>query len=249
MVDISDEHVRVKNIVATKCYNETGSVIQDSASGLVVQNSYFTISELNKVIAVGCDDYSFVSPISGIEGKNFSSGCVSVCSNVQDVPVGSCSGFRFSSLRINLIICCFLDPIIKELVPFFSFTGMGCCSTSVPNGLTTYLANVFTLNAHTEIWSFNKCGYTFLGEESAFTFRGASDFVDPDFVSRTAETVPVVLNWVIGSRSCKDYKTTTDYYCQQNSVCVDFTSGKGGYRCSCESGYEGNPYLPPGCHG
>ncbi|CAH1429983.1 unnamed protein product [Lactuca virosa] len=217
VVDISDEHVRVKNIVATKCYNETGSVIQDNASGLVVQNSYFTISELNKVIAVGCDDYSFVSPVSGIEGKNFSSGCVSVCSNVQDVPVGSCSG-------------------------------MGCCSTSVPNGLTTYLANVFTLNAHTEIWSFNKCGYTFLGEESAFTFRGASDFVDPDFVSRTAETVPVVLNWVIGSRSCKDYKTTTDYYCQQNSVCVDFTSGKGGYRCSCESGYEGNPYLPPGCH-
>lgn len=169
------------------------------------------------MIAVGCDDYSFVSPVSGIEGKNFSSGCVSVCSNVQDVPAGSCSG-------------------------------MGCCSTSVPNGLTTYLANVFTLNSHTEIWSFNKCGYTFFGEESKFTFQGASDFVDPEFVSRTAETVPVVLNWVIGSRSCKEYKSTSDYYCQENSVCVDFKSGKGGYRCSCERGYEGNPYLPPGCH-
>ncbi|KAI3788675.1 hypothetical protein L2E82_01448 [Cichorium intybus] len=217
VVDISDEHVRVKNLIASTCYDQTGVIIQVNVSGLVVENSFYTLSELNKVIAVGCDDYSFTSPVAGIEGKNFTSGCVSVCSNVNDVSVGSCSG-------------------------------MGCCSTSLPNGLTTYLATVFSLDDHTGIWSFNKCGYTFVGEESAFTFRGASDLADPDFVNRTAETVPVVLNWVIGSRTCNDYKRTSDYYCQQNSVCVDFTSGKRGYRCSCESGYEGNPYLPPGCH-
>ena len=126
---------------------------------------------------------------------------------------------------------------------------MGCCSTSLPAGLTTYVAQPFTLKRHTDVWPFNKCGYTFLGEESTFTFRGASDFTDSDFANRTTETVPVVLNWVIGTRSCDEYKNTSDYYCQQNSVCVDFKGGNGGYRCSCNNGYQGNPYLSPGCIG
>lgn len=216
-MDISDEHVRVKNFVASSCYSEIGERIEDISTGLVVASSYFTLSELNKLIAVGCDDYSVISPVAGIEGKNFSSGCVTVCNGVGDVLAGSCSG-------------------------------MGCCSTSLPTGLTTYLVNAFTLKRHVDVWSFNKCGYTFLGEESAFTFQGAPDFTDPNFINRTAETVPVVLNWVIGSRSCNEYKNTSDYYCQRNSVCVDFEGGNGGYRCSCNNGYQGNPYLSPGCN-
>ncbi|GJS39282.1 wall-associated receptor kinase 2-like protein [Tanacetum coccineum] len=125
---------------------------------------------------------------------------------------------------------------------------MGCCSTSVPAGLNTYITTVSTLNNHKDIWHFDKWGYAFLGEQSAFTFRGASDFTDPDFPNRTTNTVPVVLDWVIGSMSCLDYRNTSDYHCQNNSICVDFEGGNGGYRCSCKSGYEGNPYLSPGCH-
>ncbi|KAF5764766.1 putative protein kinase RLK-Pelle-WAK family [Helianthus annuus] len=137
---------------------------------------------------------------------------------------------------------------ISYLRAYMLYIGLGCCSTSLPTGLTTYLASINTIYFHTQVWSFNKCGYSFLGEQSAFTFQGASDFVDPDFVTRTAETVPVVLNWVIGSGTCKDYKNTSDYYCQENSVCMDFEGGNGGYRCSCKNGYQGNPYLSPGCH-
>ncbi|GKA37162.1 wall-associated receptor kinase 2-like protein [Tanacetum coccineum] len=168
VMDISSEHVRIKNTIASKFYNQSGVVIQNTTSGLVVANSYFTLSELNKLIVIGCDEFAIISPVSGIEGKNITSGCVSVCSSVEDVPVGSCSG-------------------------------MGCCSTSVPAGLNTYITTVSTLNNHKDIWHFDKWGYAFLGEQSAFTFRGASDFTDPDFPNRTTNTVPVVLDWVIGN--------------------------------------------------
>ncbi|KAI3666958.1 hypothetical protein L6452_41999 [Arctium lappa] len=92
IVDISDEHVRVKNFVATNCYSEIGEIIESisTVTGLVA-SFYFTLSELNKLIAVGCDDYSTIAPVSGIEGKNFSSGCVTLCNGVRDVLAGSCS--------------------------------------------------------------------------------------------------------------------------------------------------------------
>ncbi|PWA39024.1 EGF-like calcium-binding [Artemisia annua] len=151
-MDISSEHVRIKNTIASKLYNQSGVVIQNTNSGLVVANSYFTLSALNKLIVIGCDEFAIISPVSGIEGKNITSGC------------------------------------------------MGCCSTSVPAGLNTYIATVSTLNNHKNIWHFNKWGYAFLGEQSAFTFRGASDFTDPDFLNRTTNTVPVVLDWVIGRK-------------------------------------------------
>ena len=76
--------------------NQIGGLIQYNASGLVVVNSYFTLSsELNKLITIGCDDFAMISPVAAIEKKNISSGCVSVCSNIKDVPVGSCSGLYF----------------------------------------------------------------------------------------------------------------------------------------------------------
>ncbi|GJR58890.1 wall-associated receptor kinase 2-like protein [Tanacetum coccineum] len=95
VLDISDEHVRVKNTIATKCYNQTGGLIQDNSSGLVVANSYFTLSsELNKLITVGCDDFAMISPVAAIERKNISSGCghIDECSDPNNKPCnGTCT--------------------------------------------------------------------------------------------------------------------------------------------------------------
>ncbi|CAK9140000.1 unnamed protein product [Ilex paraguariensis] len=119
----------------------------------------------------------------------------------------------------------------------------------MPKGLKYYFTSLTSLKNHTTVWSFDPCSYAFLGEENAFTFRGASDFLDPDFMNKTLAIVPIVLDWVIGNLSCAQAKAANDYACRGNSYCNDSDSGFGGYRCSCNQGYEGNPYLSPGCQG
>ncbi|KAI5663400.1 hypothetical protein M9H77_22723 [Catharanthus roseus] len=126
-------------------------------------------------------------------------------------------------------------------------SGIGCCQTSIPKGLKHYLTSVRNLDNNTQILSFDPCSYAFLGEHQRFTFRGASDFTDPNFTQRVFDTVPVVVDWVLGNQSCAVAKKEDDYACGGNSSCVDSDNGHGGYRCSCNKGYEGNPYLNPGC--
>ncbi|KAL2941648.1 Wall-associated receptor kinase-like 2 [Bienertia sinuspersici] len=64
----------------------------------------------------------------------------------------------------------------------------------------------------------------------------------------------MVLDWFVGDLNfssntrptCDEAKkNSSSYACQLNTECVDV--GGGGYHCKCISGFEGNPYLEPGC--
>ncbi|KAM7478173.1 hypothetical protein LguiA_026386 [Lonicera macranthoides] len=212
VIEITDTHIRIKTRVSFHCYNQSGGLMT-SKSWRHLRKSRFTFSELNKFMLVGCDDFAI---IEGYQGRNFTSGCISVCSDSQDVLSGPCSG-------------------------------SGCCQISIPKGLLGFAADLGSVGNHTEVSSFNLCGYAFLGEEKRFRFGGASDLSDPTFKKRTEESVPSVLDWVIANKSCDDARKSNDFACLQNSHCVDSDIGFMGYRCSCNNGFEGNPYLPPGC--
>ncbi|KAK4716942.1 hypothetical protein R3W88_015280 [Solanum pinnatisectum] len=71
--------------------------------------------------------------------------------------------------------------------------------------------------------------------------------MDPNFVNRIVNDVPIVIDWAIGTKNYSVVRNSTTYSCMEHSLCVVSESGRGGYRCICEEGYDGNPYLSPGC--
>ncbi|PIN23575.1 Serine/threonine protein kinase [Handroanthus impetiginosus] len=213
--EISDNQMRISNVIAKRCYGRTGEEMWGNAASSNISVTTFSYSELNKFFVVGCDDLAVVD---GRGWRDFSCGCVTRCSSAENVSGESCSG-------------------------------RGCCQTSLTKGLQFYSTALATLNNHTYISSFDQCGYAFVGEEERFNFRGASDLSDANFTQRVLNTVPIVLDWAIGNLTCAEVKNSKDYACKaNNSSCINSDTGLGGYRCSCNKGYEGNPYLDPaGC--
>ncbi|CAA3005692.1 wall-associated receptor kinase 2-like [Olea europaea subsp. europaea] len=124
------------------------------------------------------------------------------------------------------------------------FIVVGCDDVSYMAKVAT--DNQFIYGNHTKVSSFNRCGYSFLGEQGRYRFH-PSDVSDSNFEHRIVETVPMVFDWVIGNQTCVEAQKSNLFACQENSICVDSDTGLGGYHCNCSKGYKGNPYLRPGC--
>ncbi|KAG6626146.1 hypothetical protein CIPAW_15G027500 [Carya illinoinensis] len=125
-----------------------------------------------------------------------------------------------------------------------SCSGIGCCQTSIPKGATGYILNVRRLSNDTLPGGIESkdqsCGYGFIVDEQAYNFSSLH------FVNlKNRSSVPLVLDWAIGNKRCKDaQKNKGSYACKAtHSYCYDSTNGPG-YRCNCSEGYLGNPYIP-----
>ncbi|XP_078442450.1 wall-associated receptor kinase 2-like [Wolffia australiana] len=126
-------------------------------------------------------------------------------------------------------------------VPNGTCQGLGCCQTSIPGGLQKLSISVGTLRNHTGTFTFAPCSFSFLADQENFSFQ-VTDLRSFEMKS----SVPAALNWAIGSKSCADASSSSDYGCGPNTLCVNATEGQG-YLCRCSSGYQGNPYLESGC--
>ncbi|KAI8558885.1 hypothetical protein RHMOL_Rhmol04G0130800 [Rhododendron molle] len=221
VLSINQTRIRVRNNVAVWCYNQSARVYTyDETTGMTWGDAWpYTVSDTsNKFTVVGCDAYALITWLR--QGRNFSTGCLSVCSNSADVVAGDC-------------------------------TGIGCCQINVPNGLKSFEGSLNRLDGQTKDLSYvSYCTYAFLGEQDSFKFNGISDFNDPvSVINRTLDNVPVVLDFVIGNyQTCAEVENSTTSLCQDNTSCTDSNSKYyRGYLCSCKKGYNGNPYLSPGC--
>ncbi|XVE60239.1 hypothetical protein DITRI_Ditri05aG0112500 [Diplodiscus trichospermus] len=129
-----------------------------------------------------------------------------------------------------------------DYVTNYTCSGIGCCQTSIAQGVRYFDIFVSSYNNHSDVWDFNPCSYAFVVEENKFNFTSnyLRDLQD-------VEQMPVVLEWSIGNETCETVKSKImRYACQGNSTCYDVENGSG-YRCKCLDGYKGNPYLPNGC--
>ncbi|KAI3894122.1 hypothetical protein MKX03_024798 [Papaver bracteatum] len=128
-----------------------------------------------------------------------------------------------------------------------SCSGSGCCQTDVPRDLESIGVGVM----ETSTKSTNKFkSFAILAETGKYAFDSEDLTLDATQISKKYEdkVIPVVLDWAIGYKTCGEAKANlTAYVCQQdNSSCTDDVKN-GGHRCICNDGYEGNPYLIPGC--
>ena len=129
--------------------------------------------------------------------------------------------------------------------------GTGCCQVSF-NIYNFFNILLKSYDNHLNVSAFNPCSYAFLGERNKFNYSLLSDLKDPNLKSKIEDTVPLVLDWVIDRpKNCSVAAQDPDTFACKHaySYCVDTDVRSGGYRCSCEPGYEGNPYLSPGCKG
>ncbi|WMV56284.1 hypothetical protein MTR67_049669 [Solanum verrucosum] len=198
-------------------------------------------------------DHCFIKRPSGAliddDSINFSLGSTSFSfSDLNSLMVVGCDDLALilGYERRNFTGGCISLCAKKEDIIEGYCSGIGCCQTSIPTGLKSFVSLTRSLNNHTNVSSFNPCGYVFLGEPDKFIFK-SSDLSNSSFRNKVIEEVPVVIDWVIGNGSCSVAKKSADYACGENSVCVDSKTGLGGYRCSCKLGYQGNPYISPGC--
>ncbi|CAK9183269.1 unnamed protein product, partial [Ilex paraguariensis] len=77
--------------VGYDCYDRKGK--ERSYSGATFELAKFTISTENKFTVIGCDTLAYMDFYQGEELEKYSTtGCVSICDNLNSVADGSCSG-------------------------------------------------------------------------------------------------------------------------------------------------------------
>ncbi|KAL2318397.1 hypothetical protein Fmac_032273 [Flemingia macrophylla] len=112
-------------------------------------------------------------------------------------------------------------------------SGVGCCQVDIPPRMRNINISAFNIGSNfTHHWG--NCSYSFVAKQDSYEFSSAHLQSFPD------ETLPLVLDWTVGERNC----SSGEHACKEHSHCND-TDTDIGYRCTCDHGYQGNPYL--GC--
>jgi hypothetical protein len=181
---------------------------------------------------------STIPVVSGVDVYNMSSWS----------PPGR--SFVLFDSSINVMACGF----DVYLLDHDTGTSSNVCSTTCPGGQMTETAALQNCNG---TWC---CSVSFFLNFYGFQFsfvrrRGEDDGRVVDHSSPLWNKISVTTNYarllwrVLDQPTCADAEgDAATYACISNhSSCHDPSWTHGGYQCSCNGGYLGNPYVPDGC--
>ena len=220
--------------------------ITAKTGGLTVKSISIEDHELRVLNSVARRCYNRIGEIVGRIKTRFRTGRYTISNTKNKFTVVGCDTYAYlrgTQKGENYSIGCM--SLCNSLLNVVngSCSGVGCCELEVPDGLKYIEMRVRSYHNHTDVWSFNPCGYAFVAEQGQFDFNSAC------LKNLTYKKFPMVLEWAIGNETCeKAAQNKTAFACKRNSYCQDLETTSG-YRCKCEQGYQGNPYLPDGCQG
>ncbi|KAG8057086.1 hypothetical protein GUJ93_ZPchr0002g24096 [Zizania palustris] len=201
---------------------------------------------MNMNISSYCYDSSSGTMKNRSASADFSDSPYWISEDNKVVVIG-CQTFAY--MEINFVLTACTLTCNEDYIPTDGeCSGSGCCQLDFPKG-TWYYNTHFSENYNTsKIWKSSPCSYVAVIETTAFSFK--ANYVNSTvFYDTYGGATPVVLDWIVTMETCDTAKrNSTSYACiSENSNCV--AEPKGGYRCKCSDGYQGNPYIQDGCKG
>ncbi|XP_057795909.1 uncharacterized protein LOC131012021 [Salvia miltiorrhiza] len=219
------------------CYNWSDSqqrIIKTEEKSLIIDlaTTQYTLSEDSWISVIGCDDVMVGTIRHATNRISVGTICAAVCKNNQ----------------ISNDYYAYCPTKTTEYWP-----GNGCCRAPIPRGTSYLEANLSDFSGRWPRTNFS-CSYAFLGTkhdyyQATYPILNNSTEIQTDDSQKNYRLTIFPLDWRIGASNCKEAQlNTTDYVCQNNTDCIDFDETIKGYLCNCSKGYQGYPYLSPGCH-
>jgi hypothetical protein len=148
-----------------------------------------------------------------------------------------CNNFAsMVSLSGSVIGGCLSICDISQVIKASSCNGINCCQTTIPSDLVAFTTTVAPTNNYT-VPDNQACKSAFLVEENWLQIGGTI----------TVLVVPVALDWGLPYTSFSSLPITSN----TSNCIINHPSNWNGTTviCSCQKGFEGNPYLDAGCQG
>ena len=124
-----------------------------------------------------------------------------------------------------------------------SCNGIGCCKTTIPSDLDVF-TTIIQSTGRVSFESTEDCKYAFLVDQKWF-----EENITNHFEVRNMSHVPVVLNWEINANLFSLEMGSSNSTCQFANRSSSLGNISSTFTCSCDTGFEGNPYLVDGCQG